>query len=315
MKRFLIFLLCISLFHAVLFSEEYLNNPTYIAQKGAGATESLAQQNSLASLSRFFQQSISVEAKEHTDVTASGSKSILTEDISVKSEVDLFAVHYTKAKFDKKQKLYEVIAYIDREEAWKIYVPRLNESVSSFENLYANGENKKDLIQKIVGLSQAKKNAKETELSKKFDFAMILNPDQAERYESTRTKLSEIGAKIKRFCSQCSISIFCENDYENRINQSATSFFSNLGFTVQKKANDGYECSISVTENAQTLAAGIFFTPSFKIEITKGGNTVFSGGKQLKKIGAKNESVVKQRAFTAIADAVKQTLNEEFASF
>ena len=272
MKRFLLFLLYISLFSAALSSEDYLNNPSYIAQGGFGSSQAEAEQNALASLSRFFQQSISVEAREHTTVTDAKSRSVLTEDVSVKSEVELFAVRYTKAKFDKKQKVYEVTAYIDREEAWRIYEPRLNEAVRGFEKRYANAQGTGDTIQKILGFVRAQKNAAETELSKKCDFATILNPDEAERYESTRARLSELGAQIKRLCSQCAVSVFCEGDYENRVSQSATSFFSNLGFPVQKSPSQSYECTIFVTENAQSLAAGTFFTPSFKIEITKDGN-------------------------------------------
>ena len=298
-----------------LFSEDYTNNPAYIAQNGTGTTAKEAEQNALASLSRFFQMSISVQASEHTSVVDSRSQSTLTEDISVTSETELFAVHYTKAKFDKKQKIYEVTAYIDRDEAWRIYEPRLQEAIRPFEKLYANAESQSDAMAQIVGFSKAAKNASETELSKKCDFATILNPDGAAQYESARNRLSELPARIKRLSSQCTLSVRCETDYENRVNQGARSVFSQLGISVGDAASSDYECAIFIEENAQSLAAGTFFAPSFKIEIKKGEQMIFSGGGQIKKVGAKNESVAKQRAYSALSDAVKRTLHEEFASF
>ena len=56
-----------------LFSESYLNNSSYIAQRGFGETEQIAQENALASLSKYFQMNVSVEAEERTIVKDSSS--------------------------------------------------------------------------------------------------------------------------------------------------------------------------------------------------------------------------------------------------
>ena len=202
--------------------------------------------------------SIAVEAKEHTTITNATSQSTMSEDISVKSETDLFAVHYTKAKFDKKQKVYVVTAYIDREEAWRIYKPRLEETIRPFEKFYSDAQNQKEPILQIVGFSKALKSARETELSKKCDFAMILNPDEMSFYEQSRENLSEITPKIRKLCSQCSIFISCETDYENRIEQGVLSYFSDCGISSNKNENSTYKALVSVNENQQTLPAGFF---------------------------------------------------------
>ena len=315
MKRFMLFLSVIFAYPTSLFSEDFINNPAYIAQKGFGSSQTEAENAALASLSKFFQMSIAVEAKEYTTVTNAASQSTMSEDISVKSETDLFAVHYTKAKFDKKQKLYEVTAYIDREEGWRIYKPRLEEAIRPFEKFYSDAQNQSEPILQIVGFSKALKSARETELSKKCDFAMILNPDEMTFYEQSRENLSELQPRIRKLCSKCSVFISCETDYENRIEQAVAAYFSACGISVSKNENSTYKVIVTVNENSQTLPAGMFFTPSYKFEIIGDGNIFFSCAKELKKTGAKNEAVAKQRAFSAVATSIKQNLNEEFASF
>lgn len=305
------FLVLFSIFSA--FSEEYFNNPAYIAQRGLGETEQIAQQNALAGISKFFQTSITVEASEKTKITDEGSKSELSEDVFVKSQTELFAVHYTKAKYNKKQKLYELTAYIDREEAWQIYKPKVESAVQSFEHLYSDAENQNETILKITGFVNAKKNVNQNELEKKLDFAVALYPDSYDLYENTRNHLSEIEAHIKSLCGKSSVNVVCEEDYEGRVQKSAEEIFSKIGIGASK--NVEYKCAVKVLENESKLPAGFFFAPNFTVEIAKNGNVLFSKSSQLKKIGAKNENVAKQRAYSAVASAVVEILKKEFMAF
>ena len=98
------------------FAEDFLNNSSYIAQTGYGVTKESAENAALAAISKFFQMNIEVKAEEQTTVTNAGANSTMTEEVFVNSQTELFAVHYTKPRFDKKQKQYEVTAYIDRAE-------------------------------------------------------------------------------------------------------------------------------------------------------------------------------------------------------
>ena len=315
MKRTTIFLVSISIFLIAwqsAFAEDFLNNSSYIAQTGYGATKESAENAALAAISKFFQMNIEVKAEERTTVTNVGANSTMTEEVFVNSQTELFAVHYTKPRFDKKQKQYEVTAYIDREEAWRIYEPKIEDSVQSFEQFYSNAISQSDNLSKIIGLSRASKEAKRGELIKKLDFALILNPDRAEKYSETRNKISDIEAAIRKLAKNCSVSVKVSSDHEERISKSVKESFSKLGIKNLTE-NAEYLCSVEISENVQSLPAGTFFTPSFTIQIEKMGEVIYSVSRQLKKIGAKNEAVAKQRAFSAVAGEIQKSLQSELA--
>ena len=263
-----------------------MNNPAYIAQLGYGSSKDSAVNNALAALSKFFQMNISVQAKEQTISNESNFETTFSEEIFVQSSTELFAVHYTKPKYDKKQKQYEVIAYIDREEAWQIYEPKINDCTSQFEQFYSDAISQNDAFLKIFGLSKAYQNGKENELYKKLDFAQILNPSQAEKFSITRNHFSEIKPMLRRIAKQCSISIFCENDFEESVSRAIGNFFSNYGITIVDN-NSQYLCYIKIIENSQVLPAGIFYSPSFSLKIETRDTVLFSGEGQLKRIGAR----------------------------
>lgn len=265
MRKFLVN--CLFLIFSPLFSESYLNNSSYIAQRGFGETEQIAQENALASLSKYFQMNVSVEAEERTIVKDSSSKSEISESVFVKSETELFAVRYTKAIYNKKQKTYEVEAYINRDEAWEIYKPSLESAIEPFRKLYQNAENQNETILKITGFFHALEKANEDELKKKLDFAQIIKPDQAVFYENERNSLWNLDVLIKKLCDFCFVKVKCENDYEERITKSIEQTFSNFG--IKTKENAEYLCLVVINENGKQLPAGFFFTPSFTIEIRK----------------------------------------------
>ena len=294
------------------FAEDFLNNPAYIAQTGYGVTKESAENAALAAISKFFQMNIEVKAEERTTVTSAGANSTMTEEVFVNSQAELFAVHYTKPRFDKKQKQYEVTAYIDREESWLIYEPKIEDSVQSFEQFYSNAISQSENLSKIIGLSRASKEAKQSELIKKLDFAMILNPDRAEKYGGTRNKISDIEASIRKIAKSSSVSVKVSSDYEDRVSKSVKEIFSKIGIKTLNE-NAEYLCSVEISENAQTLSAGSFFTPSFTIQIEKAGDMIYSASRQLKKVGAKNESVAKQRVFSAVAEEIQKSLQSELA--
>lgn len=303
----LIFLLPLS-----LFAVDYINNPAYIAQKGFGETEQIAQQNALAGISKFFQMSISVEAAERTKVTDEGSKSEISEEVFIKSQTELFAVHYTKAKYIRKQKLYELTAYIDREEAWQIYRPRLESDVQSFEHFFSDSEKQNEMILKIMSLSKAMESAAKTGLEKKLDFAVALYPSSYDLYEETRNNISETAPLIKSLCRKCSISVECENDFERIVQTGAEEVLAKAGFGINENAESKYECAVEISDNEKQMPAGTFFTPSFTVEIEKEGSILFSSSGQLKRTGAKDENIAKQRAYSAVANAVSEILSKEF---
>ena len=78
-----------------------------------------------------------------------------------------------------------------------------------------------------------------------------------------------------------------------------------------KNGND----NVIINENGKQLPAGFFFTPSFTIEIRKNRNVLFSSSKQLKRVGAKDKTIAKQRAYSVVANNASEILRKEFMAF
>ena len=296
-----------------VFPENYLNNPNFIAQGGFGKSEVEAQQNALSSLSNFFQMTISVNSMEKTTVADAGSYSTIFEEVFVQSKTELFAVHFTKAKFDRKQKIYETIAFIDREEAWKVYKPKLENNINSFEDFYSNAQNQKEVLLQVTGLQKAEKFAKENNLEDNLNFALIIYPESECFYEKTRNHISRIEPLIKQLCGTFTIQIECENDFNNSAVQAAKSTFEKIGIFTTESGGE-YVCCIKIRLNKKNLPAGYFYTPAVTIEVLNGERIIFSSSEQMAKIGAKNKQVAEQRAYFAISECVSDLLNKEFMS-
>ena len=62
-------------------------------------------------------------------------------------------------------------------------------------------------------------------------------------------------------------------------------------------------------------SAGIAFVKDDNVEIIKKENVLFSSSRQLKRIGAKNETIAKQRAYSVIANNVAEILRKEFMAY
>ncbi len=309
-----IFLLLYLLVSAPFFAEDYLGSPDFIAQRGFGKSEAEARQNALAALSRFFQVSISVNSAERTTVIDTDSRTSISEEVFVNSKAELFAVHFTKARFDRKQKIYETTAFIDREEAWKICRPRIESDLKTFEDFWSNAEKQKETLLKITEFSKAGKFAEKNGLEDKLDFALVIYPESESLFAKTRNQISELKPLIKRLCGKFAVQVECENDFENSAAQAAKSSFAKIGI-VTAESNAEYICHIKISLNGKILPAGYFYTPSVTIEISNGDRTILSLSEQLAKTGAKNEQIAERRAYSAIAECVSDLLNREFMSF
>ncbi|MDY2843739.1 MAG: hypothetical protein SOT81_07105 [Treponema sp.] len=258
--------------------------------------------------------SISVNSTERTTVTDANSSSTVSEEVFVNSKTELFAVHFTKARFDRKQKIYETTAFINREEAWKIYRQKIESDIKTFEDFWSNAENKKELLLKITEFSKAGKFAEENRLEDKLDFALIIYPESESLLANARNHISELKPLIKRLCGTFSVQVECENDFENSAAQAAKSSFAKIGI-VTTESNAEYICRIKISLNGKILPAGYFYTQSVTIEISNGDRTILSLSEQLAKTGAKNEQIAERRAYSAIAECVSNLLNREFMSF
>lgn len=287
----------------------YLKNEAYIASVGRGETASGAEQNALEGISKYFSMHINVTSEEQTVSDNSGTNSILTDTSFITSETNLFAVHYETPRYDKSQKLYETVAWIDREEAWTIYEPQLTSVTVSFEKLFDSASTENDSLRKAVSYASAQKYAEQNDMERKLTFAAILYPASTGLYSRPTELMSEIPSLIASLLAQISVSIECSSDSDDCIKNAALLSLQKfqLSSTVSKE-EDQYVCSIKIEENRQNLTAGTFYVSSYTVSFINKGIAVLSCVGKIKKVGARSPGVAHVRAYKELASAVSNDI-------
>lgn len=292
------------------FEQMLFSSSAYIAVRGYGQDAVSAEHNALAGVSRYFSSRISVNTAEKTLVTDHGSKSRLEDVTRILSDTTLFAVRYTKARFNKEQKNYEVIGYINREEAWQIYAPKVQQAAEAFSGLYAMGKQQNSDFRQALFLLQAREAAQSSDLRSMLQFAYTLYPKSITIFADVQENLDTLPILLKNIQAQHTVQVHCTDDDTSQITAAVREILTDLGFSVtadQQAAR--YVCALDLTKNKTALPAGIFFIPSLTITIFENQRTpLFSYSKTLNRIGASTESAAQQRMFHAVITELRNSL-------
>lgn len=292
------------------FEQMLFSSSAYIAVRGYGQDAVSAEHNALAGVSRYFSSRISVNTAEKTLVTDHGSKSRLEDVTRILSDTTLFAVRYTKARFNKEQKNYEVIAYINREEAWQIYAPKVRQAAEAFSGLYAMGNQQNSDFRQALFLLQARELAVSSDLRSMLQFAYALYPESLTIFADVQENLDTLPILLKNIQTQHTVQVHCTDDDTSQIIAAVREILTDLGFSVtadQQAAR--YVCTLDFTKNKKELPAGIFFTPSISITVFENQQTpLFSYSKTLNRIGASTESAAQQRMFHTVITELRNSL-------
>lgn len=295
---------------AALTEQELFSSAAYIAARGNGKDASSAEQNALAALSRYFSSKISVDTVEKTLVTDGGAQSRLEDVTRVLSDTELFAVRYLKPRLNKKAKIYETVAYIEREEAWRIYAPKVRQAADAFSALHEMGSAQKSPFKKALLLQQAREAAAASDLKTLLSFAYALYPESADTFSAMEEKLGALPARLADAKAHSPIAIRTAPASNSQIGAVVQTTLTDFGFPIaaEKEAVRAV-CAVELTEHQTNLPKGVFFTPTVAVTITEDGNaTVFSYSKTFSRIGASTESAAKTRMNRTVCAELQQSL-------
>jgi hypothetical protein len=290
-------------------------NSRYIARNGQGPTKTAAEDAALAALSRYFTSEVeAVSDYRWTESTVNGvgtSTGYIADSVFVRSQTELIAVRYTESWYNREEKNYECMAYIDRAEAWKLYEPVLRQGVDPFISLYQAAETDPEPFRQISLYSAAQKEALRSlpEVLPALSFARIINPGAAEQYDAVFTGAASVPQKILSAKSRSTIFIQCNSDVDGTVYSAVSKALSAEGLTVTTNKNTAaVVCEVNISENKQTLPAGTFYTPSVNIIMNGKTQSLYSFSASVdERIGANNPDVARQRAYTALASAIGKT--------
>ncbi len=293
-----------------LTEQELFSSSAYIAARGNGKDASSAEQNALSALSRYFSSKISVNTVEKTLVTDGSSQSRLEDVTQILSNTELFAVRYTKPHLHKEAQVYETVAYINRDEAWKIYAPKVRQAADTFSALYDMGSTQKSPFKQALLLLQAREAALSSDLPKLLAFAYTLHPESADSFSAIEEKLGALPARLADAQAHSLIAIHRAADANSQANATVQAILTDLGFPIAAENESArVVCSVELAEYKTHLPAGIFFTPTITVTITEEEKTtLFSYSKTFPRIGASTEPPARLRMERTVCEALRQSL-------
>ncbi len=287
---------------------------TYLAQKGTGDSAEKSKTDAVGTLARYFQ--MSVNANLTTTLTSITSGNDISEsthvmdEVKVQSEVQFFALEYTEPWFNKKEKKWYCIAYINRNNAWTQYKPQIDSAKKTFYLLLENSERENDFFLKLRDLKSVWIQGQE--LLRKLEYGRILTPMDEASYQNERDKISQIPALFEECKGRCSVYIQANHDYNRMISLAISTAFNNCGFRIVKTKEDANYMADIVVDDNMAGENPLSIQPVIDLKvISKTEKTVYSyeANALEKSVGYTLESAQK-KAYSKLSKEVEDSVKE-----
>lgn len=321
---FLSIFILLSLFAKTVTAPEWISNKnavfpseTYISGLGEGKSKEAARNDAIAEVSRYLKTSVenTVQAKTNAD-SINGKSNFsqrLEESTTISSTATLSGLNFSEPYHDKKEKCWYCVAYIKRDDAWNLLLPRIESAKAAFYALYDNGRKETEPVFKYSFFAAALE--KGVDFQDVLDYARIIHPKNEEGYLSDREAINSVQNLLITEKGKCTLFLALQGDYGNILTEAATKIFSETPFSLvgsEKSAN--YKATVTVDDN-KVGDNPLSISPSAKIEIkSKSGRSVYADVFRLEtKTTAYSLEKAQKKAYSQIADVMKQELPEKLA--
>jgi hypothetical protein len=292
----------------------------FIAMLGRGATKDAAELAALGELAGYFERE--VQQKESVYVTmiekAGGveKEKGIANTITVTVHRNLSTVRYADDAWkDPATGEYVSVAYLNREEAWAAAYPQAKNAADTLSSFYYKAEEYgaergADPFTLALRYGEAQQYAAGEEFSAMRVFAQILDAQRADELfveaDIAHAALPERTVNARR---QASVYLDCPLDLDGLVSNAAAAAFGEAGFPVARERRSAAAvCVIRVNEGRQTLASGTFYYPELAGEVSGRAGPVFSFTAKAERQAAINQDLARRRAYTALAQALRETL-------
>lgn len=232
-------------------------------------------------------------------------------EIIVNAQTELPALLFTDPYFDKKNGVWQICAYINKNQAAGICAAELDTGLSSVNAQLSSFDGKNYSFMQLKRLSSV--NTSLLKLEKTCTVLTVLDTEKGKTYFSAIGALQntalQIEAKIK---PHLIFSIKIENDFENIITTAVQEVLENEGFILGQKARFIIEGKVTAAESSN--AAGFFVKPSISLQVinTKTGMSESSYSKKYGKWGHKDKESALRKAFVEVEKDLQDNLSGIF---
>lgn len=241
----------------------------YLTQRGTGESAEKAKADATAMLARYFQ--MNVKANLSTTLTSISSDTAVSEtttvidEVTVQSDVKFFTLEYNDPWYNKKEKEWYCVAYINRKNAWIQYQPQIESSKKTFEGLLENAVAEDDLFLKMELYKTVWKQGEE--VLKKLEYGRIISPSEEKQYQSLRDEISTIPSKHTEVINSISVFVRIDNDYNRVLSAAISSALTKCGIRVAKTEDEAsYIAEVNVEDNC-VGGEPLSITPDLNLKI------------------------------------------------
>jgi hypothetical protein len=253
----------------------------YIAELGRGPDLKSAENDGVGRISQYITSQINSSSFSMQSMTRvngeNESESQSKSETFVHSQTDLFAVRYAPDHwYNKDEKQWQTVAYINRDEAWAIYEPRVRQETDALMAAVERADRDPDPIRQYLLFSVIPANHMKAMAT--LNFAVVLNPERANEYAPIRTAYENCKNRADEARTRAKIVITCENDYNNIVRLALSGVLeANKFAVVQNDADATNTCTARVILDAPGKSGDIVtYRPTVDVELAGTGGTVFS---------------------------------------
>ena len=288
----------------------------YIAELGYGMSGDEAKADALAKIARSFQSNVLVVQQATQKYVSNGddveeSRS-LTQNVNITASVDLFGVEYTEPYFQKKEKKWYSLAYINRKKALNYYQSKVENAKVAFYEVYNQAGNVEDSILRCRQYKQALPFA--NEFLESLEYLKWLNSKRAEVYQKDSNMAASLSSLIQKEKINWTVFVQVSGDYSNIITTAISKAFGSAGCRlVRNKKEANYICE-AIIDPCTSGADPLVILPVLDLKIVNNKNTtVYSLESGMdKKTVAYSLEVAQKKAYPLFAEQISEIIKSDF---
>ncbi len=289
-------------------SEEFLRTI------GEGSTLKQAENEAITELSQSFNTKVkvvnqaikdynSIVTEEKTDIS---KKYSFHQEAQISSKADLFCLKFSEPYFDKKQKRYFIVGYINKKNASKYYQHKIDDLMLQIKTIIDFAKKEHEPLYSILNFQKASKLTKIG--SYYIDAAVIINPEDSEKYKEYAKLNSLIQGNVKAQRNRGTFMISCNDSRYNSVCVGISSILESSGFIISQ-TNPSYRIFVDLHFSEEEYEAGNFVRPDICITVRNSvGKEIESYSKLYPRYTHKNLN----NAYKLALVRIQQDLEENF---
>lgn len=281
----------------------------FIAMKGTGNSGELAKADAAAQIARYFVSNVVVNTSASSEMTSDGTnvtknQRILTET-EITSELSVVGMEYTVPFYNKPEKKWYAVAFINRADAWFQFKPKIDGLKNEFMSFYKKAQSESDSFAKVSFYRSAVKVG--DAFLEKLEYGRLISPNDEEKYASDRELVSEIPSLLALELKNLTVNVSVCGDYGDIIATAVKKVLSENGFVVGNSGN--YLASVIVESNVSG-SEPLVIMPSVEIKVeSKDGKPVCAYSTAAKeKTPSYSLDKAQKKAFPLLAEKILQEM-------